>query len=145
VGNLSEHFSYRDFACKCKKCKSEVKIHLGLVGALEAISANFRRVPRIVDAYRCEDSSNTLVPIKKDSHRQGRAVHIYIDGVPLNQLFEFVKTLPEIRGIGYYQEEGILHIDTRQSEKDQQKDIWVKENGKILPLTPDLKSKYNLR
>lgn len=144
MGNLSEHFSYRDFACKCGKCKNEVKIHLGLVGALEAISYHFRRTPRIVEAYRCEESSNPTTPLKRDYHRQGRAAHIYIDGIPLSKLFEFVKTLPEIRGIGFDATERVLHIDTRQSDKNQEKEIWVKENGKILPLTPDLKSKYGL-
>lgn len=144
MGNLSEHFSYRDFACRCRQCKADVRVHLGLVGALEAISEHFRKVPRIAEAFRCDAASGGTGAIKKNSHRQGRAAHIYVEGVSLQELFSFVKDLPEIRGIGYYAKENLLHIDTRGLDKDQPKDIWAKEGGKIVPLTSELKSRYGL-
>jgi len=144
MGNLSEHFNSRDFVCKCKECRGKVRIHLGLVGALEAIAERFKRVPRIVEAYRCDILSERNGALKKNSHRQGKAAHIYVEGIPLPELFKFVETLPEIRGIGYYSKENLLHIDTRALDKDEPKDIWVKEGNKILPMNQELKAKYKL-
>jgi len=144
MGNLSEHFNYRDFSCKCGQCKYDIRVHLGLVGALEAISEHYRKIPRITEAYRCDLLSEKLGALKKNAHRMGKAAHIYVDGVSLQELFKFVQTVPEIRGIGYYPKENVLHIDTRSLDKDQTKDLWVKDNGKTLPLTSDLKAKYEL-
>jgi len=144
MGNLSEHFSYRDFSCKCGGCRNQVRVHLGLVGALEAIMEHFKKIPRITEAFRCEIVCEKRDLQKKNSHRLGKAAHIYIEGVPINELFNFAETVPEIRGIGYYPSEKVIHIDTRYLDKGEEKDKWVKEGAKIMELTPELRSKYGL-
>jgi hypothetical protein len=144
MGNLSEHFNYKDFACRCGQCRGQAKIHLGLVGALEAITEHFKKSPRILEAFRCEALSEKLGLVKKNCHRAGKAAHICLEGIALQELFKFSETLPEIRGLGFYPKENIIHIDTRTMDKNEEKDRWAKDDGKILPLTPDLKAKYNL-
>lgn len=145
MGNLSEHFSNRDFACRCSECRGAIRIHLGLVGALELLSSYFKRVPRIVEAYRCELYAEKHDIPKKNSHRLGKAVHIKFDGIPLNDVFIFARTIPEIGGLGFYPKEGVIHIDTRTlDKKDETRAEWIKENGHIIPMTHELKIKYGL-
>ncbi len=74
----------------------------------------------------------------------GKAAHISIEGVELKDLFLFAETVPEIRGIGFYPAEGLLHIDTRQLDKDEPKDLWIKENGKIHPLSGEHRARHRL-
>jgi hypothetical protein len=67
-----------------------------------------------------------------------------VDGVSLPELYKFVALLPEIRGIGFYPSEKVLHIDTRPLNNEGTRDEWIKDNGKISPLTAESKVKYNL-
>ena len=119
-------------------------MHLGLVGALEAIAEHFRKIPRVHEAYRCEAVSEKMGLAKKNSHHMGKAVHISVEGVVISEVFKFAETVPEIRGIGLYPKENFIHIDTRYLDKNEEKDKWIKEGGKVLPLTSELRSKYNL-
>jgi len=144
MGNLSEHFNNRDFACRCGQCRGQLRVHLGLVGALEAISDHFRRVPRVVDAFRCEFYAEKHDTPKKNAHRMGKAAHIQVEGAGLKDVYLFAKSLPEICGLGFYPSENCIHIDTRETKNPGEKDEWVKEGGKIAVLTSDLRSKYGL-
>ncbi len=144
MGNLSEHFSTSDFSCKCGKCGRMTRVHLGLVGALEAVASYFRRTPRIHEAYRCDILSAQLNMLKKNPHRLGKAAHISVDGVSQKELFDFVRTLPEIRGLGVHPQEKRLHIDTRSLDKDDQREEWVKDGDKTMPMTKELLAKLGL-
>jgi hypothetical protein len=62
----------------------------------------------------------------------------------LAEVFKFAEALPEIRGIGYYPSEKVIHIDTRSLDKDEEKDLWIKEGTKITELTKELRPKYGL-
>jgi len=142
VGNLSENFSNKDFTCRCSKCRGggEYKIHLGLVGALEMIAAHFKKRPRILSAFRCEDSAEAMTGTKRSLHSMGKAVHIAIDGVNPADIFKYVREIPEIRGIGLHPKEGCVHIDTRQGDRAE----WVKEGESYTPLTSEKKRQYGL-
>ena len=144
MGNVSEHFSNRDFICKCGACGGQVRIHLGLVGALEAIAEHFRKIPRIAEAYRCEIVAEKTNLPKKNAHRMGKAAHISIEGVSLPELFKFAEEVPEIRGLGYYVKENVVHIDTRQMDVPGTKDKWIKDGTKIIPLTDEVRPKFGL-
>ena len=42
MGDLTRHFGQKDFSCRCGQCDpTDVRIHLGLVGALDAMGAHF--------------------------------------------------------------------------------------------------------
>lgn len=144
MGNLSEHFNHKDFVCRCTLCRGEYKIHLGLVGALELLAIHFGKIPKIVEAFRCEALGDKYDIPRKNSHRLGKAAHIKFDGINPADVFKFAETIPEIKGIGYYPDDGFIHIDTRSNEKDPERSEWVKENGKIFALNQENKAKYGL-
>lgn len=141
MGNLSENFSHRDFACKCPECKGAYRIHLGLVGILEMIAVHFKKRPRIVSGYFCEAFTEKLNRDKVSWHSKGKAANISIEGVPAAEVFKFTETIEGVNGLGFYPEENMVHIDTRPPEK---KESWIKEKGRYSPLTTDKRAQYGL-
>jgi hypothetical protein len=141
MGDLSDNFSHKDFACHCPECRGEYRIHLGLVGILEGIGAHFRRRPKILSGFYCGAYTEKLNRDKKTYHSSGKAVNIALENVPTAELFNYVQTIEGINGLGFYPEEKMVHIDTRPIEK---KDAWIKERGKYAPLTDDKRAQYGL-
>lgn len=140
VGNLSDHFNHKDFACQCPDCRGEYKIHLGLVGALELIGEHFRKKVRVVSAYWCESFHEKHKQTKKSSHLKGKAAHIKIDGVTTQELYKFAETIPELRGMIFYPNADFIHVDTREGEPQR----FVKEGSEYVLLTPDKRARYGL-
>lgn len=143
MGDLSYYFNHKDFACRCKQCRDEYRIHLGLVGALEMIASHFNKPVKIREAYRCEEYNEKIEGHKKSPHLYGKAAHISVEGVPLKDLYNFAQTIAEIKWLGLYPQEGFIHIDTDR-RKDETRQEWVKEQGRYLPLTPDRKKIHGL-
>ena len=141
MGDLSENFSHRDFACRCPECKGAFRIHLGLVGILEAVAIHFKKRPKIISGYFCEAFSESLKRDKPSYHSKGKAVNFSVEGVPAAEVFKFVEKLEGVNGLGYYPDENMVHIDTRPAEKA---DVWVREKGKYSPLTPEKMHHYSL-
>jgi len=141
MGNLSDNFNHKDFSCRCPQCKGEYRIHLGLVGILETIAANFRKRPRIVSAYYCEAYTETLKREKISYHTKGKAVNIILEGIPAAEVFKFAETIEGVNGLGFYPEENMVHIDTRPPEK---KETWIREKGRYSPLSAEKRSQYGL-
>lgn len=141
MGNLSEHFNNKDFACRCPQCKGTYRVHLGLVGALEQIGGHFRKRVQIVSAYWCDDYYEKLNKPKRSFHTMGKAAHIMIDGVSTQDLFKYCETIPELRGIVFYPKADYIHIDTRTAEQPAR---LVKEGNDYLPLTAEKRTKYGL-
>jgi len=140
MGNLSEHFNHKDFACRCPECKGEYRIHLGLVGALEQIGGHFRKKVKIVSAYWCDAYYEKLNKTKRSFHTMGKAAHILIDGISPPELFKYAETIPELGGVGFYPKENFIHVDTRSGDPVR----FVKEGNDYLPLTSDKRAKYGL-
>ena len=141
MGNLSENFNHKDFACKCPDCKGEYRIHLGLVGKLEQIAVHFSKRPKIMAGFYCEDYLETQKREKLSYHAKGKAANIAIEGVPAAELFKYAETIEGVNGLGFYPEENMVHIDTRPIEK---KEAWIKERGKYAPLTEEKRRQYGL-
>lgn len=141
MGDLSENFNHKDFACRCPACKGEYRIHLGLVGALETIAAHFKARPKIIAGFFCGDYIEKLKRDKLSYHSKGKAANFSIEGVPLAEVFKLAEGLEGINGLGFYPDENMIHIDTRPLEK---KDTWIKEKGKYSPLTAEKRHQYGL-
>jgi hypothetical protein len=140
MGNLSEHYNHKDFACACPECKGEYKVHLGLVGALEMIGGHFRKRVKIVSAYWCDAYHEKQNKPKISLHNKGKAAHITIEGVPPQELFKFAETIPELRGLVFYPNQTYIHIDTRPGDPVR----VVKEGAIYQDLTPEKRAKYGL-
>jgi len=142
MGDLSEHFNHADFKCHCSECRGEgYRIHLGLVGTLEEIAEHFKKPVKVIMGYWCEAYNDKLKKEKISFHVKGKAAHISIDGVPLNELFSFAENIPELNGIGLYPSEGFIHVDTRPAEK---RDLWVKDGQHYSPLSSEKRKIYNI-
>lgn len=141
MGDLSEHYNHRDFACRCPECKGEFRIHLGLVGILEMLAVHFKQRPKVVSAFFCEAYSEKLKRERPSFHTKGKAVNISLEGIPTNEIFKFAETIPGVNGLGFYPEENMIHLDTRPIEK---KDAWIKEKGKYSPLSSEKRLQYGL-
>ncbi|KAF0134510.1 MAG: hypothetical protein FD145_528 [Candidatus Saganbacteria bacterium] len=142
MGDLSEHFNHKDFKCACPECRGEgFKIHLGLVGILEAVVEHFQKPVKIKSAFWCEAFNEKQKKEKLSLHVKGKAVHFSVEGIPISEAFKFTETIPGINGIGFYPQEEFIHIDTRPVEK---KDAWIKEGERYSPLTQDKRRQYGL-
>lgn len=77
MGDLSAHFSRREFAtCRRGECPSTV-VELNLVAMLERLrSLAGDRPLRIVSGYRCEACNKRSGGAKKSQHLYGRAADI---------------------------------------------------------------------
>lgn len=144
MGNLSEHFNHQDFFCRCEACKNskeaEYKIHLGLVGALEMLWVKLNMPIKIKSSFRCEAENEKLGGGRKSFHLKGKAAHIYVEGMKPQELFKFARGSEEIKGLGL-NDDGTVHIDLRDVP---QREEWVKEKNKYIPLTADKKHLYGL-
>jgi len=140
MGDLSEHFSKRDFVCRCNHCKGSFRMSLTLIGILEHIRCHFNKRVDIVNAYRCPDLMEEKGGIKKSYHARGQAADIVVRDIPLEDVFLFAETISQVNGIGLYPLEKHVHIDIRDLEKAEK---WVYESDYI-ELTDALRKKYNL-
>jgi len=135
---ISENFVKDDFVCKCGECNQSFKMSLALVGVLEAVALRFETKPEITKGFICEKAKEKLEVIKKSYHAMGKAVDFKVPKEKIVEIFKYLETLPEIRGLGIDYEKSIIHIDTR--EKDPVK--WAKINGEREDLTKAIRDKY---
>lgn len=120
MGDLSKHFSAREFTCKCGKCyKSDVKPDLitmleklhDLMGAHEII---------ITSGYRCSEWSLAVGGYANDAHTKGIAADIKVsfcddDGVVRYYNSELIAEAAErvgFSGIGII-DNTACHVDIR--------------------------------
>lgn len=71
---------------------------------------------QIISGYRSPKTNAMLAAhsggvAKTSLHMQGRAVDIYIEGIPLDQLRRAAIAL-QVGGVGYYPESNFVHVDT---------------------------------
>jgi len=111
MGDLTPHFSRKEFACKCG-CGSN-DISLRLVATLETFRTLVGRPIRILSGCRCS-SHNKQVGGKANSyHLIGRAADIRVDGVEIAKLHSLARGSKLFNGIGYYPSRNFIHLDNR--------------------------------
>jgi uncharacterized protein YcbK (DUF882 family) len=142
MGDLSEHFNHKDFVCRCDACKGkEYKIHLGLVGILEQVWEHFQRSIKVIQGFRCEAENEKEGKPQKSFHLLGKAVHIIVENVAPATLIEYLRTLPDVHGIGFNVDDGSVHVDARREERVE----WVREGkSRYVPMSEDKKRQYGL-
>ena len=111
-----------------------------LIGILEHIRSHFNQRVNIINAYRCPEKAEELGRVRKSYHAKGQAVDITVSNVPLEEVFLFAETLPQVNGLGFYPEKQFVHLDVRDAEKA---DKWVFEDD-YMEITEARKKKYNL-
>ncbi len=116
MGDLSEHFDRREFACKGKNCCSHTSVpNEGLVAALEdfrAIVGGKRIVPS--SAFRCLKHNRREGSKDSSQHVWGRAVDIHtLDRMTVEEMAAAAEQVSAFRdgGIGLY--DWGIHVDVR--------------------------------
>ncbi len=128
--HISEHFSQRDFTCKCSNCNNNnnpgFKISLGLIGALELLRSLAHERITILKGYTCTENDEPVFK-KKNYHNLGLAADIRIENTPLTKAFALAEQIPEFKGIGINFTENYLHVETK---KDTERSLWAIKLGK---------------
>jgi len=136
---LSEHFSSKDFMCKCDQCDGALKISMGLLGGLELLRSNSHARIEIIKGYVCPECEKINKKAKKNYHAIGLAADIKIDGQTPVQLFKLAEAIPEFKGLGLNLTEKHVHVDTR---KEIERKTWVETQGEIIELTAANRAQY---
>ena len=110
-GDLSEHFSAKEFWCRCggtlAGCK-KVSVHRGLLLSLENLRQDQAPL-RIVSGYRCPLHNKVVGGVGDSQHLYGTAADI----AP-NLSYRQVKILGAFSGIGYLARTSrVCHVDRR--------------------------------
>ena len=112
MGDLSEHFSRSEFACKCGCGYNTVDAELIFV--LEELRFHFKKPVTINSACRCKTHNDKIGGSSNSQHLLGRAADIIVKNVAPKVVWEYLTTrYPKHFGIGKY--ETFTHIDTRCS------------------------------
>jgi len=111
VGDLSEHFSRSEFACKCGCGLDTVDYELIIV--LEGVSKHFDNSPITVNSgCRCEEHNKSEGGWLRSKHLNCRAADIRVKGVSPDKVHAYLTIkYPNKYGIGKY--DTFTHIDTR--------------------------------
>ena len=111
MGDLSAHFSTREFTCHC--CGHAI-VSGRLVQGLEQLRQLAARPILVHDGYRCRAHNEEVGGTANSEHTRGTAADIEIPGMSLQQMYELALGVPQFSGggIGVY-DGGFLHLDVR--------------------------------
>ncbi len=140
MGDISEHFSKRDFVCRCGKCQNELKVSMTLVGILELIRMHFNKRLDIMVGHHCEEENARIGGVKKSYHVLGKAARITVADTPVEEVFKFAERIPQVQGLALDPAKKQVYIDVR----DKAPLKWVIEGSYDVEVTPDVRAKYNL-
>ncbi|HDC4621178.1 TPA: serine/threonine protein kinase [Enterobacter asburiae] len=113
VGDLSEHFSRSEFACRCGCGFSSVSAELIMV--LEDIRMQFGAAVKINSGCRCEQNNAKVGGVTNSPHVQGIAADIVVSCCTPSLVADYLECkYPDRYGIGRYT--SFTHIDVRQSK-----------------------------
>ena len=111
MGDLSQHFSRKEFACRC--C-GRLELDSRLVEGLEALRA-LAGVPVVINAgYRCPRHNQEVGGVPDSEHTRGLAADIRLPGLSLQRIYDLAAQVPQFAegGIGVYDGD-FLHVDVR--------------------------------
>lgn len=108
MGDLSENFSRREFACKCGCGKDTVDVEL--LKYLEQIRSHFDARVTVTSGNRCASHNARAGGLPTSQHLVGRAADIVISNIDPSIVSELADQLG-VPGVGSY--DTFTHIDTR--------------------------------
>jgi len=125
MGDISEHFSKSELACRC--C-GQLKIENGLLAAIEQLRALAGKEIVVHDAYRCTTHNQEVGGVTDSEHTRGMAADISIPGLSLQQMYELALQVPTFLngGIGVY-DGGFVHVDIRPHQSR-----WARVRGQYV-------------
>jgi len=131
---ISDHFSKKDFECKCGECKYSVRVSLGLVGGLELLRTLAQKRITIKRAFQCPKAAEKEVKFRRNLYATGLAADIVIADKAAEEAFLLAEKVPEFITIGLNLDENCIHVNTR---KDPEKKRWVQKNQEEIILNDE--------
>ena len=117
---LAPHFRVREF--RCKDGSDPVFIDSALVELLERIREHFSKPVTITSAYRTPAHNAKSGGAKFSQHLYGRAADIRVQGISVEQVYDYAdKLLAGRGGVGIYppglgRSNGWVHVDVRKEK-----------------------------
>jgi len=109
---LSKNFTVGEFY---DATNGIVKIDEKLVEFLQKIRSHFNKPVIITSGYRDEKYNEQVGGVYDSLHTKGQACDFYISGIDVLTIAKYAESL-DILGIGCYQDDRFVHIDTRISK-----------------------------
>jgi uncharacterized protein YcbK (DUF882 family) len=110
MGDLTEHFSRSEFACKCGCGKDAIDYEV--VKVLQNLRSAIDAPIRIASANRCEAHNKNVGGKPKSQHLLSKAVDFIVDGHNPRGIASYISNLyPERYGVGSY--DNFTHLDSR--------------------------------
>lgn len=111
TGQLSEHFSAKEFTCKCGMCRDQ-RVSQDLINKLEEVRSIYGAPITVTSGFRCARHQQNLTKqglqtAKHSQHVEGNAADI--TGKDLNSLYSACEQVFKAIGIA----KNFLHVDTR--------------------------------
>ena len=109
-----KHFKKEEFTCKCG-CNLN-NINLELVKILDEIREHFGKPAIITSGCRCSKHNAEVGGVEGSRHVIGKASDFYIQGIHVNDLLSYCKTLVNIGKLRYtytnsINMNGVVHVD----------------------------------
>lgn len=115
MGNLSQHFTTSEFACKdgCGFGTNPEDVDPLLLDILENVRAYFDKPVHVNCGCRCPKHNTEVGGEPHSYHMKGMAADIVVSGVPAHEVATYLETVyPDTHGIGRYK--SFTHIDSRK-------------------------------
>jgi uncharacterized protein YcbK (DUF882 family) len=114
MGDLSYHFSRKEFECKCGECEFNT-VDAELISVLETIRARWNAPVIITSGVRCTDYNKEVGGSPNSMHLQSKAADIVVKGIDPHEVYEYLDwAYPDRYGVGNYDD--FTHIDVRDRE-----------------------------
>ncbi len=113
---LSKNFQVKEFACE--DGSDPIFVDSELVTVLQTIRDHFGKAVNINSAFRtASHNAKQKNAAKYSQHLYGKAADIWIKGVTVDVLANYIETLlPNTGGIGRYYTDGFVHVDVRKAK-----------------------------
>lgn len=108
--NLTVNFKVKEFACKDNS--DTIIIDDKLINILQQVRTYINQPIKIISGYRTESYNNLCGGAKNSYHLKGMAVDIRPYNYDLKEL-AIIAASYGAKGIGIYQKQNFIHIDTR--------------------------------
>ena len=127
---IAPHFTYRELACRC--CGS-LHIEPKLLLALEWVRCALDCPLIITSGYRCPQHNLEIGSKNASQHRLGTAADIAKPKTSFLHIYDTVRHIPIIGGLGIYPQNNFFHIDVRPRVADTMS-MWGFRNGTYVPI-----------
>lgn len=114
MGDLTAHFSSREFVCRDG---TRHDIDCCLLAMLEAIRCYFDKPVTVTSGYRSPSYNAAVDGAPESYHLHGMAADLRVSGVDVRTVYDWADGMFPVSGLGIYRrgDGGWVHIDCRDS------------------------------